>query len=411
MKDLLLVVGALLLPFSTGVDSGFYVMSFGLPFLALYAVFGAILIIMHLSGWQISVSLLPTVLSAFVLVAAIILFTGFSPSVYQSAYRAAVNITGFLIALYLIMRADIHPEKLLKKILQILVYSGSILAIYFILNTLLAVQLYGIEKVMLERFTGGAMSLPWGATNVITAALLLPHITVYLLKARYGLRYASIYICLILLAVFITMSRTGLFTHLLILVIASFAFRQGRLIVLGLSAFIVFGYIFYSISPDTFDYLFKTRISIERVNSRFDIWQDHWMFWLGNLMRPIGYYGSLTTFDGVSSHNFILTLLLEQGVLGLIFVGMFLSSTYIVVSKSPCISKRDLLSRRLFLQGGIVAFLGLMLEDANYTQPYIIYFWLFYASAVLFCKASRREDKYASNVYSSRMGSQYSHQI
>ena len=378
------------MPFSTGVDDG-YVISFGLPFLMTYLFFVSARILFGQEVIVIQNSLLSILGLAYLLVMLMLLFSLFSPSIFQSLPRALVNVAGALLASYLIVRKDLASDIVLERLLRTLVYSGVIMAVYFISTVLFRITQYGVDNVMVERFTGGLMSLPWGATNTISAALLFPHLGIYLFKTRYGLRYADLMVFVIFLAVVITMSRTGLLAHGLLLVVASLILGRGRLVAIGFLSVLAFGYLFFVISPETFDLLLSNRLNFEGGNGRFESWQQKVEFLAENPLIPIGYYGSLNSFDGLSAHNFILTVLLEQGFAGVLIVVLFLWSAYQKVMKTPCYTTRDRMSRQLILAGSMIVFLGLQVEDANYTQQFIMYFWLFFAIAILFSKIQRNK--------------------
>lgn len=49
----------------------------------------------------------------------------------------------------------------------------NVLASCYIVNFLVRIGEFGIAKVMLERFASGAVSLPWGASNVVSDVILV----------------------------------------------------------------------------------------------------------------------------------------------------------------------------------------------------------------------------------------------
>ena len=63
--------------------------------------------------------------------------------------------------------------------------------------------------------------------------------------------------------------------------------------------------------------------NISSANTRFEIWGEHLSFLFSHPLEISGYYSLLSIF-GYSSHNLILTTLLERGIIG------FLMSSAIV---------------------------------------------------------------------------------
>lgn len=377
MKTFLLL-GLLLTPFSTGVTSGYPVISFGLPFLL-----GALALSTILPGRSAFVLpryVAPAVLSGAAVVLVMTLFTAVAPFPDRSVGRLMPNLIGFLLAFRLISLYRDDPEYLLKCALRLLVVSGAVMSAYYIVNLGLAISEYGLNAVMRARTVGGLASLPWGATNMISAALIFPHAACYLLRLRYKDRFVGPTLFLILFTVVLTLSRSGLLVHGALLVAACLFGGYYRFLLYGIVSVAVFVIGYAQVDPDSLSQLFDARLSTggDLSNGRLESFRAKTAYVAENLMTPIGYYGSLFVFDGLTAHNFVLTLLVEQGALGFLCFVVFILSTVYAMARQRAVSEIDARCRRFLFTGGGLAFVNLMVEDANFSQPYIVYFWTFF---------------------------------
>jgi O-antigen ligase len=172
--------------------------------------------------------------------------------------------------------------------------------------------------------------------------------------------------------IFLTLSRTGI---LLAAILLTFYFFQNnffrKLPILLLISIILLGFTYYwSVNdPTSFESIFIDRVDVNGGNGRFDIWVQKVDFFTKNASNPIGYYSSLYVFDGVSAHNFFLTTLIEQSILGLLSL-MFLFY--------PFFRKKAFLGQnRILIFGLLLCLANLFFEDANSNQQYIFTFWLY----------------------------------
>lgn len=133
--------------------------------------------------------------------------------------------------------------------------------------------------------------------------------------------------------------------------------------------------IIYFINSDLIDLYLETKVentdNIKGLGNRTELMERVFNYFLDNPFSPIGYYGSLDKFEH-SSHNYFITVLVEQGIMSLI------------VSIFTVLSLLSLSKKNVILNTGVkVIFLNLSLEDANFTHPYIVYFWIFVAIVFL----------------------------
>jgi len=350
-------VGIVLLPFSTSPDDG-GVVSFGLPFLFIAAIPAALIFVYRL---KLVDPVLFFLSAAYI--ALIVVMTFFSPSFLQSSARMIVHVIGYLIFLGLVgvLVVDRHSQDIIARMCII---SCCILAAYFLVNFVLTSLVTGVESVVMERYVGGAMSLPWGASNTIAQVLLLAFVFFAVLENRKVID--SIFLLIISLGILFTFSRSVIFLMLLMYFVIFGARRLGKFSIYG--ALLVF-LIGFAVSTDfsSFEGFIADRINPESIytgNSRLDLMAEKIDYFLFNPLSPIGYYGSLSYFE-YSAHNYWLTTLVEQSFIGIIVsFGFFLYVAYKAFSRSAKVGKAF-----------VVIMLALMVEDPHFTQPYIIMFW------------------------------------
>lgn len=375
---LLLFSGYVLLPFSTAPSDG-GVVSFGLPLLAAYSLLLIPFIVLNLKE-------IPT--PAIVLGGGYVFSMGlslvFAPELIKSIARFLPNLLGFFIFLGSIL---LLKKGLLKKVfvLKVFMIFGGCLASYYIINFYYQSINHGLEVVLLERYTGGLAGLPWGASNVISAVLFFSIFATIQLYAIGQNRVYLLFILMMIVSIILTLSRAGLILLLISFVFSLFSKNMRKsfapvLLSVFTLAFILLLLTIGDVRSVSVDHLIQSRISSENitsVNSRFDSWLEKIEYISRNPFGPIGYYGSLFIFDGLTSHNFLITSFLEMSFLGLFFgLCIFLFPFICYYHVNSCKEAYDI---KYLVLGLFIVLINLQFEDANYTQPYIFSFWLYLA--------------------------------
>ena len=373
-----LCISFILLPFSTSPDDGF-VFSFGIPFFTFF-VFLSTFFLMKSTARDYHYSLIFPILVLFF----IMFSTWISPTIYQSSARLFINIIGFsiFIAIYICIGRKIISEKFV--LFNIIIF-GVVLSVYYILNIMMASFKYGFSAVILERWTGGLSSLPWGASNVISAVLVFSVATTLVMFDRSRQKIYIFFLIIISTGILATLSRTGII--ILVLFLLFYVISEKKKSIL----FVLFIFIFCSfllalfyawdiIWNDSYEIILADRFSNENVFSaggRVTIWVEKLEFFLENVLNPIGYYGSLHVFDGITAHNFFITVLLEQSFLGLMANALFLFYPFVIY-----ISHRKKYFKsgyKWYFYGLFIVIINLFIEDSNFTQQYILTFWVYMA--------------------------------
>lgn len=356
-------LGVALLPFSTSPDEG-GVVTYGLPFLVVTTIISSVLIYIYRFK---SIDNVAVVFSTFY-VFMIVIMTLFSPTFVQSSVRMLFNVMGYFIFLGIMVVSSIGRYSI-DKIARICIFSCCILAVYFLVNFGLAIFAFGFETVIVERYVGGAMSLPWGASNTIAQVLLLAF--VFYSVIHKGNKFDLVCLLMVSIGIVFTFSRS---VTALMLLMYPFVFGV-RLIgksVICVFVLLFFGFVladgFTSLDLSKYNEFIADRTNAEAIytgNSRLDLMSNIIDYYFLNPLTPIGYYGSLTYFE-YSAHNYWLTTLVEQSILGLIVSFLFLCY----------VAGKALLTSPKAGKSFMVILLGLMVEDPHFTQPYIILFWL-----------------------------------
>lgn len=350
-------VGVVLLPFSTSPDDG-GVVSFGLPFLFVAAISAALIFVYRLRLFD---PVLIFLSAAYVVL--ILVMTFFSPSILQSSSRMMVHVIGYFIFLGLmgVLVVDRNSQDVVARLC---IVSCGILAAYFLVNFGFATLAIGVELVVMERYVGGAMSLPWGASNTIAQVLLLAFVFFAVLEKRKAIDL--ILLLIISLGILFTFSRSVIFLMLLMYFVIFSARWLGGFSVCGLLLVVLIG-IAVSFDFSSFEGFIADRTNPELIytgNSRLDVMAEKIDYFFLNPLSPIGYYGSLSYFE-YSAHNYWLTTLVEQSFIGVIVsFGFFVYVAYKAFSGGSKVGKAF-----------VVIMLALMVEDPHFTQPYIIMFW------------------------------------
>jgi len=384
----LIGLGLVLMPFSTEPGPDSFVIPFGLPFLAIAALLAIPFLITRFLRLKIYQVIILTLAFLRILWIGLTVTTVSSQTIASSA-RATVEFVGFLVFTYILSSvATNHDGRLMLygRGLEILTLSGTILALYFLFSFFSAIESYGAIPVLLSRYTGGLMSLPWGASNTIASILIMPLFVAFGL-AYFGQGRTRFFFLLSALtmftAVLVTQSRSGLASILagifLVLVI-----RKTVRPIVGIAgiaiAVLSVGYMY---GPDALEIVFDTRLGniaeLSTLNGRLDLWGVALDYYQTRPLDPIGYYSSQYVF-GFSPHNLVITTLIEQGLPGLIliialyFLGILTSLRSAFDPNNPNSGMAA-----FFLCGLMTLFVDAQFEDAQFTYPFIIYFWFFLA--------------------------------
>jgi len=360
----------ILLGFSTSPEDG-GVLSFGTPFFIAAMLAFMPVIFRYLADMDWRFFIFP-----FLYIFLIVVMTAFSFSPFQSSVRAFFNVVGFVVYLGLI--CSVLSQRLsVQALARILIFSGAVLAMYFIVNFFLSSMEHGIQQVILERYVGGAMSLPWGASNTIAQVLLLSAVSYTILEERR--KFDFLMFCLIAVGICLTFSRSNM---LLLFLLLFFVFRMRQLIMVGfVSVFVLgvfFAYMVISVGWDLsgFDTFLSSRTDVELLatgNGRLQTMMEKIDYLVDHPFEPIGYYSSLFHFE-LSAHNFWMTSLIEESLVAvLVSLGFFF-----FVGRT--VFRRD---RSVFF-GFLIIMMALMVEDPHFTQQYITSFWVYLALLVAF---------------------------
>lgn len=371
-----MLVGCMLLPFSTSPNSG-VVFSFGIPFFVLYIIFSSNIYFKAGSNTYHSILVFPisVVISTAV-------FTFLSPEVDKSSIRLAVFVIGFLVflSLFLRIKKDILTINYIE---DCLVLFGAILSCYYIGNIVITSVSSGFGEVIIQRYVGGLSSLPWGASNVISAVIFFPLTAAIAAYLRRKNNYYLVASVLMFLAILATMSRTGM-VLLVAMYFASYFIKEKitlKQVLLPLFAVLVtimmlsIGKLY---SEEAFELLLSDRFSENNLSTgsgRYDSWTDKLTYASDNILDPIGYYASLYVFDGFTAHNYFITTLVEQSITGLIINTLFLIIPFILYRYKVQPLMRN--TYKWYLLGLAVAMINLFFEDANFTQPYMLISWIY----------------------------------
>lgn len=360
----------ILLGFSTSPEDG-GVLSFGTPFFIAAMLAFMPVIFRYLADMDWRFFIFP-----FLYIFLIVVMTAFSFSPFQSSVRAFFNVVGFVVYLGLI--CSVLSQRLsVQALARILIFSGAVLSMYFIVNFFLSSMEHGIQQVILERYVGGAMSLPWGASNTIAQVLLLSAVSYTILEERR--KFDFLMFCLISVGICLTFSRSNM---LLLFLLLFFVFRMRQLIMVGfVSVFVLgvfFAYMVISVGWDLsgFDTFLSSRTDVELLatgNGRLQTMMEKIDYLVDHPFEPIGYYSSLFHFE-LSAHNFWMTSLIEESLVAvLVSLGFFF-----FVGRT--VFRRD---RSVFF-GFLIIMMALMVEDPHFTQQYITSFWVYLALLVAF---------------------------
>lgn len=389
----------LLLPFSSGAGAGSVVVAYGLPFLALAAV-GFVL--MQAADPRFQVRTLPYVVAGAMLAFALTVATTYAPSIVQSGARLVPNLIGYAVFLYLI-DGELDPDHAYAaRISAVYVWSAAVLSAYYLGHFLVELRRIGLLAVLWDRVTGGAASLPWGASNVVASCVIMPFFLTFFLSDRARWRrsrwaYATARL-LMMGTLLVTLSRGAILSVLVGLLgfaVAVGGKQRTRLLAgtaVAVVAILLADHLLHGIITHQFVGGFLSRFQdqdIRTLNSRTDKYGEFLRLFGRSPLLGTGYYGTIVAVGG-TGHNIVLTTLAERGVLGFLFSGVILLLAAWQVVHGLARS-RTRAERLLFLSlfvGGASSLLHLLFEDANFTHQYIIYSWV--ALALAFVAAEER---------------------
>jgi len=394
----LLLAGLILLPFSTPAGPGSVVVSFGMPLLGLLvAIFSA--------WWwwrpRVRREYAAALGCAFALLAAQTISTIHSPVLIPSAARWLANVVGFGVFAYLLSPTLFHlPQAAtvprFRVALTVLVASAAVLSLYFIATFVLAVQAYGFLTVVAQRYAGGAMALPWGASNAIASPLIYPFFFALYLTPSAALTRARRLLVksvtlLLCLAITLTLSRGAIlatvFGALLLAALLDVRSQVRLLASLVLIAAAVVAFNYWLVSQQFLSEgiggAFVERVQrqdIATLNLRTVVWAEYLQLLGKSPLLGEGYYSSVWLHD-MTPHNIVLTTFIERGLIGFVLSAAVVMYGAWVIGRDlrlPGLRRRDPFFPYA-AAGGVASLVHLMVEDANFTQQYIIYSWIFLA--------------------------------
>jgi hypothetical protein len=368
----LLWVGFLTLPFALLGDS-LVVLSLGFPFFCICGFFG---IFLFLKSQSLDRTAL--LLGLFFAITPLIMSV-FSPDVGASFIRAASGFVGFLIFAYSISIGK-TKENLVQEYAYMITMSGVILSLYYMINFLLKTLKYDFAMVIADRIVGGLASLPWGASNSISAVIFFSLVTsLYLIDYSKKQFWLYIFIFILVSGIALTLSRTGILISLGILVFYVFQknFMSKLPILITATLIVVLSLVAWSANDSvSFQNVFTDRLDVADGNGRSESWIQKINYFSSNPTNPIGYYGSNYIFEGFTAHNFYITTLVEQSVIGILALSFVFY---------PFFRSKLFLGRNMVLIVGLFLILfNLFFEDANFTQQYIFIFWIYFSLIYVF---------------------------
>ena len=399
MHDKLFAIAMYLLPFSFGEDT--VVISYSLPFFALLCIYYFVKIARTPVRIDRSVAII-LIISVFSL--AVMTVSSFiGDNTLKALSRVAIHANGVAILFYFCTslstaRAD-EAEARYYFLARVFVTSGAVMSLYYLTNFLINAQEHGLDTVIAQRYVGGYSSLPWGASNAIAAALLLPLITAFQLLAepptvhsnKSALKAARrqrvrdlLAATLITVAIFSTLSRNAIAMSFLLLLF--FGLRLSKRAIALVIVVAVLATIIVNLDNDIvaqlYDQRLRDRDELLSGNTRIYLWGLYLEYIKENPFTPIGYYASLGVFE-MSSHNFSITTYVEQSLVGwLLAVALATTLIYKALQMTKLPRSNASVQGQFMIVGMLLISINLHFEDANFTHQYITYFWVFVS---IFC--------------------------
>lgn len=397
------MTGCALLGLSSAPEDSLGVQSFGLPFLLLTLFFG-LPNVARLTNSARPVRILALIVTAFASVSWMVITCFWSAQPFPSLSRALINVLGLVLFIFftLVAPGGSMPAILLRRVVFGTTLATSICAAYYVGNLIGVLIEFGPAAVFVERFVGGLMSLPWGASNTIAAVLLLGVGVTLIHRNLYTPLTLWIALLVQIAAVIFTLSRNGSALMALLVWLGTTRTEHRRI----LTWLVAVAFIVALVSATIVDAEAVTALLDDRLSGGEDLSNgrvDQWAVMLGHVMSDpfgmVGYYGSIYTFE-LSAHNFLLNTLVEQGFPGLLLAVAFV---YQLFTLRPRTAGTNVRSNPLtYPKLWCVVALNLSFEDPNFTQPYIIVFWLVVASQVLFLLTRHRQKLGLPQVHNSK---------
>ena len=372
-----LFLGLILLPFSTSAQSG-AILSFGLP-----AILVCSLWVILFNRFKISRKYAYIVVLSATYTACVVFFSFFSKEVLASLSRAFIFLLGFLVYVFIVSQTHKLNGRglshLLNRLEHHLSISGVLLSIYFMTNFIFKATQFGLNQVLLDRVVGGLSSLPWGASNVVAANLVIPLLVSLNVANRSKiLSIERLFPFIILLSIILTLSRTTILV-LIIFSIMLFLMNRATLLiylVITLCIFLI-PLIFVddqNIINSLFGFRINDQINVSQFGGRSTVWEKY----LEQISRDpalfVGFYGSLSAFE-TTPHNILLLSFAEMSIPGILLVlTLFLSNILLgAIAHFRSASRKYEIPYFLII---CAIFSILMFEDIIFTHQFMIYFWV-----------------------------------
>ena len=386
---LILILATILLPFSSGVSTGL-VFSYALPLLLLF------LITAMTFYPKVVVYSSDSIVLAVAFVSAVIpLLTSFlTTDPLKGIWRALAYLMGFLILLIFCYNRAFRG-KFSRYLTLSSAWFSIALSLYYLINFLYKSITIGLSTVLLERYVGGAASLPWGASNTIAACLLIGIIVSLFSFNITKMRIYYFAYIISFLTILMTFSRTAIILSVLYLLAFSLITHRKKIVILPLLTVALLAIVALLATGGVtvaLERLVQDRTNTQdltNLNSRSDIWTTFLNYFSDHPFSPLGYYGALQKF-GVSAHNSYLTTLVEQGFLGLIaMISLPLVVGMRLLRHVP--TKKLRRANLCLLIGLLTVHINLFFEDPNFTHQYIIMYWIFISLIVSWTIRSEKE--------------------
>lgn len=374
----LLLLAAALLPFSTTSESVVGVQSFGLPILCL-AVLRMLPAAVTRAGKDVPRAVMSLILLGGAAVLWLTITCFWAPNVPASLSRALIHVLGYVLFVVVVVGAGgVHSTQVtLRTLMLSFVVSSCACAAYYLVNLLMVTASFGVDDVFVERYVGGLMSLPWGATNTIAGFLLVGLLLALVERSSFSPALLWGVVALHSTALIFTLTRNAIPLAVIAILLGA---RKSELrwVLTAVGAAVLAGLL---ISGQEFapgaQALYDDRIAAasDPTSGRLDSWIEKIEYMVKNPLGFTGFYSSIYLF-GLSAHNFLLNVMVEQGLIGGVLSAAFLFALAVL----PCRARvqppgsRGLLSYRV---AWLLIAANLSFEDANFTQQYIIIFWVF----------------------------------
>ncbi|MBI3945543.1 MAG: O-antigen ligase family protein [Armatimonadetes bacterium] len=395
-----MVAGVVLIPFVPNKELGLPLASYGQPVL-----FAMILLSAGLCWRRNGI---PARHVRYAAMIGLLLLSAAASVVNTTETRATIKQLTFLatgFGLYLYLISSLSPlqrdgARGVERVVGVLVLSATGLALFFLYNIVVQAARHGLMAVLTSRTHGGLMEIGFATSNPVAGVLVFPlFVSIYAAtcaESRAVRVLGVLGVCSIACAVLATLSRgtiscIAIGLVLLLLGVPGRAAR-GALLVIGAAALVLLALIHSGMmSADMLSVLWQGRWEgwrTETLSGRTEIWAYYWDMIAstsGSLLvfgrgiattgRAYGYHAwgaSVTTW---TPHNSIMTLLLEQGVVGLVIhltvIGHVLIHTLLLALRSP--SPRVRLFCRIMGTGFLATLMHTMMDDLAPMLQYITY--------------------------------------